>query len=96
VIRDTAERKPRIVRADDLEPTWAVKQPNKPGAMRPPITWVGGPDGRINTNPDLAVETPRSFLTLTLRTRALRLALGSATVLRMGNSWSESGPGSAP
>lgn len=53
----TTTRAPRIVRADDLEPTWTVKQAKEPGFMRSLITWVGGPEGHINTNPEVAVES---------------------------------------
>ena len=49
----------RIVRADDLEPSWTVKQAKEPGFLRSLITWVGGPEGHINTNPGVAVETER-------------------------------------
>lgn len=49
-----------IIRADDLEPTWTVKQAKEPGYMRSLITWVGGPEGYINTNPGIAIETERS------------------------------------
>ena len=54
----------RIVRADDLEPTWTVKQAKEPGFMRSLITWVGGPEGYINTNPGVAVETERCVIGL--------------------------------
>ena len=50
---------PVIVRNADLEPTWTVKQAKEPGFMRSLITWAGGPDGCINTNPDVAVPTER-------------------------------------
>jgi hypothetical protein len=35
----------RIVRNDDLEAAWTVKQAKEPGFMRSLITWVGGPEG---------------------------------------------------
>lgn len=56
---ETSTGAPRIVRGDDLEPTWTVKQAKEPGFMRSLITWVGGPEGHINTNPNIAVETER-------------------------------------
>lgn len=39
----------------DLEPSWVVKQAREPGFLRTLITWVGGPEGYINTNPDHSV-----------------------------------------
>lgn len=48
---------PRIIRFQDLEPTWTTKQAKEAGFMRWLVTWVGGPAGHINTNPDVAVES---------------------------------------
>lgn len=45
----------RVVRNKDLEPNWSVKQAKEPGFMRSLITWVGGPEGYINTNLDVSV-----------------------------------------
>jgi mannose-6-phosphate isomerase-like protein (cupin superfamily) len=45
----------RAIRNNDLEPSWSVKQAKEPGFMRSLITWVGGPEGYINTNPDVSV-----------------------------------------
>ena len=50
---------PRIVRFHDLEPSWGTKQAKEPGFMRWLVTWVGGPEGHINTNPGTAVESHR-------------------------------------
>lgn len=47
----------RIVRNRDLEPTWTVLRAKEPGFMRSLITWMGGPDGYINTNPGVAIES---------------------------------------
>ncbi len=47
----------RIVRNRDLEPTWTVLRAKEPGFMRSLVTWMGGPDGFINTNPGFAVES---------------------------------------
>ncbi len=58
-MRNADGRHARIVRSDDLEPSWTVKQAKEPGFMRSLITWVGGPEGFINTNPGVAVETGR-------------------------------------
>ena len=51
---------PRIIRFRDLEPSWATKQAKEPGYMRWLVTWVGGPAGHVNTNPDTAIESRNS------------------------------------
>ena len=48
---------PRIIRFRDLEPTWTTKQAKEPGFMRWLVTWIGGPEGFINTNPGTAIES---------------------------------------
>ena len=48
---------PRIVRFRDLEATWTTRQAREPGFMRWLVTWVGGPAGHINTNPDTAITS---------------------------------------
>lgn len=47
----------RIVRNRDLEPTWTVLRAKEPGFMRSLVTWMGGPEGYINTNPGIAIES---------------------------------------
>jgi len=47
----------RIVRNSDLEPTWSVLRAKEPGFMRSLVTWMGGPEGYINTNPGVAIES---------------------------------------
>src|SRR5688572_6786020 len=47
----------RIVRNRDLEPTWTVLRAREPGFMRSLVTWMGGPEGYINTNPNVAIES---------------------------------------
>jgi mannose-6-phosphate isomerase-like protein (cupin superfamily) len=47
----------QIVRNADLEPTWTVLRAKEPGFMRSLVTWMGGPDGYINTNPRVAIES---------------------------------------
>ena len=54
----------RIVRNRDLEPSWSVKQAKEPGFMRSLITWVGGPDGYINTNPAQSVISQNAAIGL--------------------------------
>ena len=48
---------PRIVRNRDLAPSWTVLRAREPGFQRSLITWMGGPDGYINTNPGVAIES---------------------------------------
>ena len=50
-------KSPRIVRQRDLEPYWGVLRAREPGFQRSLITWMGGPEGYINTNPGVAVES---------------------------------------
>lgn len=47
----------RIVRIKDLEPSWTVLRARQPGFMRSLVTWMGGPEGYINTNPGVAIES---------------------------------------
>ncbi len=47
----------RIVRHSDLEAFWGVLRATEPGYMRSLITWMGGPPGHINTNPEQAIES---------------------------------------
>jgi mannose-6-phosphate isomerase-like protein (cupin superfamily) len=47
----------RIVRNRDLEASWGVLRAKEPGHMRSLITWMGGPEGYINTNPGIAIES---------------------------------------
>jgi mannose-6-phosphate isomerase-like protein (cupin superfamily) len=47
----------QIVRHRDLLPFWGVKRATEPGFMRSLITWMGGPEGYINTNIEHAVES---------------------------------------
>lgn len=47
----------QIIRNQDLEPAWTVKQAKEPGFLRSLITWVGGPEGYINTNPAEAARS---------------------------------------
>jgi len=47
----------RIIRFNDLAPSWETKQARQAGYMRWLVSWVGGPKGYINTNPDEAVES---------------------------------------
>jgi mannose-6-phosphate isomerase-like protein (cupin superfamily) len=54
----------RIVRNQNLEPAWTVKQAKEPGFMRSLITWVGGPEGFINTNPGVSVTSQKSAIGL--------------------------------
>ncbi len=64
----------RIVRFRDLEPTWTTKQAKEPGFMRWLVTWVGGPDGFINTNPGTAVESDRCAIGMMYLPRGQRQA----------------------
>ncbi len=47
----------KLVRNRDLEASWAVLRAKEPGFMRSLITWMGGPEGYINTHPGQAIES---------------------------------------
>ena len=49
--------KVEIVRHRDLEPFWGVKRATEPGFMRSLVTWMGGPEGYINTNVAQAISS---------------------------------------
>ncbi len=39
-----------VIRDRDLEPSWDLKRAREPGFLRSLTTWVGGPEGCINSN----------------------------------------------
>lgn len=47
----------RIVRHADLEPSYTVLRAREEGFRRSLVTWLGGPEGYINTNPAVAIES---------------------------------------
>ncbi len=65
---------PRIVRFRDLEPSWGTKQAKEPGFMRWLVTWVGGPEGHINTNPGAAIESTQCAVGMMYLPRGQRQA----------------------
>ncbi|MGI9480369.1 MAG: cupin domain-containing protein [Hyphomicrobiaceae bacterium] len=54
----------RLVRINDLEPSWTVLRATEPGFMRSLVTWLGGPEGYINTNPGVAIESRKCAIGL--------------------------------
>ena len=40
----------QVIRDRDLEPSWDLKRAREPGFLRSLTTWVGGPEGCINSN----------------------------------------------
>ncbi len=40
----------RVIRDRDLEPSWDLKRAREPGFLRSLTTWIGGPEGHINSN----------------------------------------------
>ncbi|GAC1338991.1 MAG: hypothetical protein NVSMB18_06370 [Acetobacteraceae bacterium] len=65
---------PRIVHFRDLEATWSTRQAREPGYMRWLVTWVGGPDGHINTNPGIAIESTQCAIGMMYLPRGQRQA----------------------
>jgi mannose-6-phosphate isomerase-like protein (cupin superfamily) len=48
-----------LVRDADLEPSWDLKRATEPGFLRTLTTWVGGPEGYINSNLTASVQSKR-------------------------------------
>ncbi len=40
----------KLIRDRDLEPSWVLKRAREPGFQRSLTTWVGGPEGYVNTH----------------------------------------------
>lgn len=48
---------PTLIRFAELEPSWAVKRAREPGFLRWLVSWMGGPSGYVNFNPDQAAQS---------------------------------------
>lgn len=49
----------RVIRVADLDPTWDVPHAREPGFLRWLISYVGGPPGFINNNPETGLLSER-------------------------------------
>lgn len=47
----------KIIRDKDLEPSWVLKRATEPGFRRSLTTWVGGPEGYVNTHVALSARS---------------------------------------
>ncbi|HVZ10379.1 cupin domain-containing protein [Rhodopila sp.] len=65
---------PSVVRFKDLEPSWNTRQAREAGYMRWLVTWVGGPAGYINTNPNDAIRSSHCAVGLMYLPRGQRQA----------------------
>ncbi|OQU93629.1 Cupin domain-containing protein [Cladophialophora immunda] len=55
---------PEIIRYRDLEPKWHVPGAKEPGFIRYLINWIGGPDGHINPNKEVARVSEKTVVGL--------------------------------
>lgn len=53
---------PKLIRFAELEPAWAVKRATEPGFLRWLVSWMGGPQGYVNFNPDQAAQSERAAM----------------------------------
>lgn len=63
--------KPAVVYNRDLVPAWGLKQAKEAGFLRSLTTWVGGPEGHVNSNRETSIVTDRSVVGL------MRMAVGN-------------------
>jgi quercetin dioxygenase-like cupin family protein len=61
---------PSIVKWDQLEPWWGAPRAKEAGHLRWSVSWVGGPDGKLNLNRGRAVESDISAFGATVITAA--------------------------
>ena len=52
----------KLIRFAELQPAWAVKQATEPGFLRWLVSWMGGPPGYVNFNPEQAAQSDRAAM----------------------------------
>jgi mannose-6-phosphate isomerase-like protein (cupin superfamily) len=52
----------KLIRFAELQPAWTVKRATEPGFLRWLVSWMGGPAGYVNFNPEQAAQSGRAAM----------------------------------